>query len=159
ESIHQVVVLEDHADSGSCLPQVARAELRNVDAVEDNVAAGRLDHSVDAPKERRLARSRPSDDRHELPWRDVQAHFEQRWLFPLVVLGAPPDLEQRPSSVELHAASLYNGSARIRQDNSEAASGPSPLVPLAATSRTSRWFTFSSTCYVRPRAWRIPSYQ
>ena len=63
QPLDQVELLEDHADVAALQPHLGIRQLEQVDAVEQHLAAVRLDQPVDAADQRRLAGAARADDR------------------------------------------------------------------------------------------------
>ena len=74
EPLDQVELLEDHADVAALQPHLGIGELEQVDAVEHDLAAGRLDQPVDAADQRRLAGAARADDGEEVIGPEREAH-------------------------------------------------------------------------------------
>ena len=75
---HQVVELEDEADMrGAPRREVRIAEMRDVDAVDDDAAAGGLVDARDEVQQRALAGAGRPHQRHEVAARDVEVEAEQ----------------------------------------------------------------------------------
>jgi hypothetical protein len=95
QSIHQVELLEDHADAAPGLTQFARRQADDVGGAETDAPGRRLDQPVDAADERALARTGSADDGNDLGPVDGEADAVQRPGSAGIDLGQRFDRQQR----------------------------------------------------------------
>ena len=86
ETIHQVVVLEDHGNLRAHAAQLVAAQVRDVPPVKDNRPLRGLDKAIDAAQERRLAGARWADHRDKFPLTASKIHTGKRVI---LLLRAP----------------------------------------------------------------------
>ncbi|ETW11056.1 6-pyruvoyl-tetrahydropterin synthase [Roseivivax marinus] len=93
QAIHEVEALEHHADLAPRRPQVPAAQLRQLGSVELDRARGRLDQTVDAAQQRRLARPGRADDGHDAFALDGQVEVLQDRVSAAVAFDEVGDLQ------------------------------------------------------------------
>ena len=101
ETIHQVVVLEDHGDLRAHTAQLVAAQARDVLPVKDNRPLRGLDKAIDATQKRRLAGARRADHRDKLPLTAGKIHAGKRVMLllrpslALIAFGQTAHLQKR----------------------------------------------------------------
>ena len=101
ETIHQVVVLEDHGKLRAHVAQLVATQMRNVLPVKDNRPLRGLDKAIDATQERRLAGARRTDHRNQLSLTASKIHAGKRVMlllrpsFALIAFGQTAHLQKR----------------------------------------------------------------
>ncbi len=113
----QADLLDDVADLA---PQVGRVAIEHRAAVEQDVAAGRVDHAVDQPHRRRLAAARRPDEHADLAGRDGQRQVLDRGRRGArVALGHVAQLElgrTGPPAIRQRRRPLRLGGVRTHED-------------------------------------------
>ena len=95
QALHEVVLLEHHADVAPHRAQLAFLQAGEVPAVEDDLARGRLDQPVDAADQRRLAGARRPDHRGDPAGGEIQRDAGEHRLAGDVRLDETADRERR----------------------------------------------------------------
>jgi hypothetical protein len=133
QALHQVELLEHHADVAARAPQFGAIQLHEILAVEDDLTEGRLDQPVDAADERALAGSRRTDDRRDAARGDLEIDVGQDRLVCDVRLRQVAKLQHQPFFAFAAAASA---ASRLVSLSYVALSNPPP-EPLATLRTTS----------------------
>ena len=92
-AVHEIEMLEDHADPATDQAEVLLGRRRYILAVPEDASGGRLDQAIDAAQEGRLARPRQTDDGQELPVGDLEGHVTKRDRPVVIDLGEVLNLE------------------------------------------------------------------
>jgi hypothetical protein len=99
----QTRVLDDVPDAA---PQQRRVRLANVLAVQQDRAAGRIDHAVDHAQRGRLAAAGRPDEHRDLPRVDGQVEAVDRDRPVGILLGHGLELDHCPETPQVETATI-----------------------------------------------------